>query len=61
MNDITKFICSGAGLIYFSNEVKEVSYDYTECFSAETPDVLCADKLETNPSKTIVTIIEKFI
>jgi len=43
------FIPIGAGLIYFSNEVKEVSYDYTECFSAETPDVLCADKLESNP------------
>ena len=46
-------------MIYFSNEVKEVSYDYTECFSAETPDVLCADKLESNPSKPIVIIIEK--
>ena len=44
-------------MIYFSNEVKEVSYDYTECFSAETPDVLCADKLESNPSKLRVILI----
>ena len=43
----------GAGLIYFSNVVKEVSYDYTDCNSVvngqATADT-CGDILEKSPS-----------
>ena len=41
----------GAGLIYFSNVVKEVSYDYTDCVSnGQLAGQTCADILENNPS-----------
>jgi len=45
------FIPIGAGLIYFSNVVKEVSYDYTDCVSnGQLAGQTCADILENNPS-----------
>jgi len=42
------FIPIGVGLIYFSNEVHEVTYDYTTCTSTTAADQTCANVLEEN-------------
>jgi len=39
------FIPIGIGLLYFSNNVKEFTYDYTNCLSAAQPNTTCADIL----------------
>jgi hypothetical protein len=52
------FIPIGAGLIYFSNEVKEVSYDYTDCPSVENQNILCADIVETDPQANCTCLID---
>eukprot|EP00088_Acartia_fossae_P017451 TRINITY_DN19906_c0_g1_i11.p1 TRINITY_DN19906_c0_g1~~TRINITY_DN19906_c0_g1_i11.p1 ORF type:complete len:384 (-),score=74.79 TRINITY_DN19906_c0_g1_i11:69-1220(-) len=41
------FIPIGAGLIYFSNEVKEFQLDYTQCVPENSQET-CADILEKN-------------
>ncbi|KAI5701261.1 hypothetical protein M8J75_007821 [Diaphorina citri] len=36
------FIPIGVGLVYFADNVKELSLDYTHCISVEQPDKTCA-------------------
>lgn len=44
------FIPIGIGLLYFSNNVKEHTIDYTDCMSVEQSNVSCASLLATNIS-----------
>jgi len=42
------FIPIGIGLLYFSNNVKEFTHDYTDCESYNYPNKTCADVLHNN-------------
>ena len=37
------FVPIGVGLMYFSNQVEERVFDYTDCFSDGSPDQMCRD------------------
>jgi len=52
------FIPIGAALIYFSNEVRELSHDYTNCTSTADDNKPCKDVVSDDPSKECQCLVD---
>lgn len=45
------FIPIGIGMLWFSDNVREIKLDYTDCVSGESPTATCADIVEDREAK----------